>query len=138
MQRYIIGVIAGAVPPKFLVTISALLTFHYLAQMPHFDHVTLARVKAVLQTFHDNKMAIISSSGRQGINGPLQHWEIPKLKLLQHIVPSIHNSGAAMQWTANVTEHAHVTEIKQPAHAGNNQDYYAQVAWQLDHSEKCL
>ncbi|KAI6018531.1 hypothetical protein BKA83DRAFT_4464917 [Pisolithus microcarpus] len=114
-QRYIIGVI-------FLASISALLTFCYLAQMP-------SRVKAT---------AIISSGGRQGSNGPLQHWEIPKLELLQHIVPSICNSGAIMQWTADVMEHEHVTEIKQPAHAGNNQDYYAQIAWQLDCSEKCL
>ncbi|KIK25400.1 hypothetical protein PISMIDRAFT_37757, partial [Pisolithus microcarpus 441] len=66
MQRYIIGVIVGAVPPKFLASISALLTFCYLAQMPCFNHVALARVKAVLQTFHDNKTAIISSGGRQG------------------------------------------------------------------------
>ncbi|KAI6041124.1 hypothetical protein EDC04DRAFT_2566093, partial [Pisolithus marmoratus] len=138
MQRYIVGVIVGAVPPKFLVAISALLTFCYLAQMPHFNHVTLARVEAMLQTFNDNKTAIISSGGRQGSNGPLQHWEIPKLELLQHIVPSICNSGAVMQWSANVMEHAHVTEIKQPAHTGNNQDYYTQIAQQLDHSEKCL
>ncbi|KAI6010033.1 hypothetical protein BKA83DRAFT_4467646 [Pisolithus microcarpus] len=114
MQRYIVGVIAGA--------------FHYLAQMPHFDHDALARVETVLKTFHDNKAAIISSGGRQGSNGPLQHWEIPKLELLQHVVSSIHNSGAVMQWTADVTEHAHVTEIKQPACTGNNQDYYTQIA----------
>ncbi|KAI6137153.1 hypothetical protein F5141DRAFT_1060042 [Pisolithus sp. B1] len=58
--------------------------------------------------------------------------------LLQHVVALVCNSGAIMQWMADVTEHAHVTEIKQPAHAGNNQDYYAQIAWHLDHSEKCF
>jgi len=41
-----------------------------------------------------------------------------------------------MQWTADVTEHAHVTEIKQPARSGNNQDYYAQIAQHLDCSNK--
>ncbi|KAI6041728.1 hypothetical protein EDC04DRAFT_2601510 [Pisolithus marmoratus] len=138
MQRYIVGVIAGAVPPKFLLSINALLSFFYLAQMPRFDHDTLARVKTALQTFHDTKTAIISSSRRQGSNGPLQHWEIPKLELLQHVVVLVHNSGAIMQWTADVTEHAHVTEIKQPTHTGNNQDYYAQIAWHLDCSEKCF
>ncbi|KAI6025376.1 hypothetical protein PISMIDRAFT_16871 [Pisolithus microcarpus 441] len=135
---YIVGVIAGAVPPKFLLSINALLSFRYLAQMPRFNHDTLARVETALKTFHDNKAAIISSGRRQGSNGPLQHWEIPKLELLQHVVSSIHNSGAVMQWTADVTEHAHVTEIKQPACAGNNQDYYAQIARHLDHSEKCF
>ncbi|KAI5982093.1 hypothetical protein EDD15DRAFT_2403257 [Pisolithus albus] len=138
VQRYIVGVIAGAVPPKFLLSINALLSFRYLAQMPRFDHDALARVEMALKTFHDNKAAIISSGRRQGSNGPLQHWEIPKLELLQHVVSSIHNSGAVMQWTADVTEHAHVTEIKQPARTGNNQDYYAQIARHLDRSEKCF
>ncbi|KAI5986054.1 hypothetical protein EDC04DRAFT_2873618 [Pisolithus marmoratus] len=103
MQRY------------FLVAISALLNFHYLAQMPHFDNDALSRVEVALQAFHNNKSGIITSSGRQGCNGLLQHWEILKLELLQHVVPSIYASGAIMQWMADVTEHAHVTEIKQPA-----------------------
>ncbi|KAI5991977.1 hypothetical protein EDC04DRAFT_2911377 [Pisolithus marmoratus] len=106
--------------------------------MPHFNYDALARVETTLQTFHDNKTAIISSSGRQGSNGPLQHWEIPKLELLEHVVASVCNSGAIMQWTANVMEHAHITEIKWPTHAGNNQDYYAQIAQHLDYSEKCF
>ena len=43
-----------------------------------------------------------------------------------------------MQWTADVTEHVHVTEIKHPARSGNNQDYYAQIARHLDHSDRCF
>ncbi|KAI6022630.1 hypothetical protein EDC04DRAFT_2575111 [Pisolithus marmoratus] len=138
MQRYIVGVITGAVPWKFLAAISALLNFCYLAQMPHFDNDALSRVEAVLQVFHDNKSGIITSGGRQGCNRPLQHWEILKLELLQHVVPSIHTSGAIMQWMAYVTEHVHATEIKQPACAGNNQDHYVQIAWHLDCSKKCF
>ena len=138
VQRYIIGVIAGAVPPKFLAAIRALLDFCYLAQMPHFDDNILGRIEASLRVFHENKPAIISAGGRQGSNGPLDHWEIPKLELLQHVIPSIRASGAVMQWTADVMEHAHVTEIKQPARSGNNQDYYAQIARHLDRSDKCF
>jgi len=106
--------------------------------MPHFDDKVLDRIEASLRTFHENKSAIIFAGGRQGSNGPLDHWEIPKLELLQHIVPSICTSGAVMQWSADVTEHAHVTEIKQPARSGNNQDYYAQITRHLDHSNKCF
>ncbi|KIK15123.1 hypothetical protein PISMIDRAFT_115727 [Pisolithus microcarpus 441] len=43
-----------------------------------------------------------------------------------------------MQWSADVTEHAHVTEIKNPACTGNNQNYYAQIACHLDHSQRCF
>ena len=43
-----------------------------------------------------------------------------------------------MQWSADVTEHAHVQEIKVPAHASNNQNYYEQIAHYLNRSDKCL
>jgi len=65
-------------------------------------------------------------------------WTIPKLELLQSVVPSICLSGVVMQWSANVTEHAHIQEIKVPARAGNNQNYYSQIARYLDCSEKCF
>ena len=130
IQRYIIGIVAGAVPSRFLSVIRGLLDFRYLAQMPSFDESDLAKVDAALQSFHDNKDTIISTGVRS-------HFEIPKLELLQHAVPSIRASGAVLQWSADVTEHAHVTEIKKPARAGNNQNYYSQIARHLDRAEKC-
>ena len=138
VQRYIIRVVAGAIPPKFLAAIRALLDFRYLSQMPCFDNNSLNRIEAALHAFHANKSAIIAAGGRQGSKGPLEHWEIPKLALLQHVVPSIRASGAIMQWSADVMEHVHVTEIKQPARLGNNQDYYSQIARHLDRSDKCF
>ena len=137
-QRYIIGAIAGAVPAKFLAAVTALLDFHYLAQMPRFNDNTLHSVEAALRAFHTNKATIIAADGRQGSRGPLDHWQVPKLELLQHVVQSICTSGAVMQWSADVTEHAHVTEIKHPARSGNNQDYYAQIAHHLDRSDRCF
>jgi len=65
-------------------------------------------------------------------------WTIPKLELLQSVIPSIRDSGAVMQWSADITEHAHIQEIKVPACAGNNQNYYSQIARYLDRSEKCF
>jgi len=43
-----------------------------------------------------------------------------------------------MQWSADITEHAHVDEIKVPTHAGNNQNYYNQIACHLDQLDKCM
>jgi len=43
-----------------------------------------------------------------------------------------------MQWSADVTEHTHVEEIKVPAHAGNNQNYYSQIVRHLDQLDKCF
>lgn len=84
MQRYIIAAIVGGIPPKFLLAICSLLDFCYFSQMPCFDHDALTKVEASLGTFHDNKLAILTAGGRQGSKGSLDHWEIPKLELLQH------------------------------------------------------
>ena len=132
IQRYIIGVIAGRVPRQFLVAIRALLDFRYLAQAPCFTDHSLADLEKSLQEFHDNKDAIVRAGARK------DSWAIPKLELLQSVVPSIRLSGMVMQWSADVTEHAHVQEIKVPARAGNNQNYYSQISRHLDRSERCF
>ena len=131
IQCYIIGVIAGKAPSRFLTAIRSLLDFRYLAQAPIFTDHLLEKVTAALQEFHNHKDTVISLGARA-------HWEIPKLELLQSVVPSIRQSGSTMQWSADVTEHAHVDEIKVPARAGNNQNYYSQIARHLDRLEKCF
>lgn len=70
--------------------------------------------------------------------GHSEHFQIPKCELMQHVVPSVCTLGAPMQWSMDIMEHVHVTEIKVPVHAGNNQNYYTQIAHHLDHSEKCF
>jgi hypothetical protein len=57
--------------------------------------------------------------------------------LLQSVVSNIRNNGVAIQWSANVTERAHITEIKIPADMVNNQNYEKQICCYLDHAEKC-
>lgn len=132
IQRYILSVISGTVPLRFLAAIRGLLDFRYLAQMPVFDEQALARLDSALASFHAHKQAVLTSGGRSA-----EHFQIPKLELMQHVVRSVRLSGAPMQWSADVTEHAHVSEIKNPARAGNNQDYYAQIARHLDRLDKC-
>ncbi|KIM51910.1 hypothetical protein SCLCIDRAFT_33084 [Scleroderma citrinum Foug A] len=131
VQHYIIAAVAGSVPCQFLIAIHVLLNFQYLTQVPLFTTHSLERVSSALQEFHDNKEAIMHQGARA-------NWQIPKLELLQSVVPSIHQSGALMQWSADVTKHAHVEEIKVPAHSGNNQNYYSQIARHLDWLDKCF
>ncbi|KAI5986994.1 hypothetical protein EDC04DRAFT_2614944 [Pisolithus marmoratus] len=125
VQCYIIAAAAGSVPCKFLTAICALLHFHYLMQAPSFTTQSINRVASTLQEFHNHKESIVS----QGVRGD---WQIPKLELLQSIVLSICQSGAVMQWSADITEHAHVDEIKVPAQAGNNQNYESQIVHHLN------
>ena len=98
--------------------------------MPSFTESALSKLDATLQLFHNNKEAIVSA-------GVCSHFKIPKLELLQHIVPFIQASGAVLQWSADITEHAHVTEIKKPVCTRYNQNYYSQIARHLDRTEKC-
>lgn len=60
------------------------------------------------------------------------------MELLQSVVPSIYCFGAVIQWTANITEHTHVKEIKVPAQASNNQNYYSQIACHLNRLDRCF
>ena len=41
-----------------------------------------------------------------------------------------------MQWSADTTERAHITEVKVPSRSGNNQSYNPQICRWLDRSEK--
>ena len=55
---------------------------------------------------------------------------------MQSVVPNIRANGVAFQYSADATEHAHITEIKNPARSGNNQNYETQICRDLDRTDK--
>ncbi|KAG1808474.1 hypothetical protein EV424DRAFT_1574242 [Suillus variegatus] len=121
IQRSIIALSADAAPSAVITAIRALMDFRYLVQSPRIDDNILERISAALGEFHANKDAIIAGGFL------IENWYIPKIELMQSIVPSIRNSGVIMQWTADTTEHAHITEIKDPARSSNNNNYDSQI-----------
>ncbi|KAG1829540.1 hypothetical protein DFJ58DRAFT_848691 [Suillus subalutaceus] len=128
IQRSIIAVSADAAPSAVITAIRALMDFRYLVQSLRIDDNVLGRISAALDEFHANKHAIIAGGFRRGQrNRVIDNWFIPKIELMQSIVPSIRNSGVIMQWTADTTEHAHITEIKDPARSSNNNNYDSQI-----------
>ncbi|KAG2340004.1 hypothetical protein BDR05DRAFT_950787 [Suillus weaverae] len=95
-----------AAPSTMITAVQALMEFQYLIQSPHIDDEDIKHISEALAEFHANKFAITAggfccSSKNKAIN----NWYIPKLELMQSIVPSIHNTGVAMQWTTDTTEH---------------------------------
>ena len=137
IQRYIIPVIADAVPKDFLIAIRSLMDFRYLAQAPEISDRICTEIDTVLEEFHDHKHAIISAGARTGKgNRVIDNWYIPKLELLQSVTSNIRENGVAIQWSADVTERCHVTEVKDPLH-GNNQEYESQICRSLDRADKC-
>lgn len=137
VQRYIIAVIAGAVSKKFLIAVRSLLDFRYMAQATVITENLCDKINTSLLEFHNNKDAIIASGARTGKKRTVKRWEIPKLEFLQSVVPSIQGNGVPIQWSADITERAHITEIKNPSDSGNNQNYESQICRYLDRGDKC-
>ncbi|KAG2139769.1 hypothetical protein DEU56DRAFT_912033 [Suillus clintonianus] len=119
-------------------SVRALMHFRYLVQSPHIYNNDLAHISAALDEFHVSKHAIITAGIHWGKgNTAINNWHIPKLELMQNIVPSIHRSGIIGQWSADATEHVHITEVKDPARSTNNNNYDPQICRFLDRTDKC-
>ncbi|KAG2050011.1 hypothetical protein BDR06DRAFT_892676 [Suillus hirtellus] len=132
IQHYIVGLIAGAAPRRFVVAIRALMDVRYLVQSPSPDDSVLASIDRSLAIFHDHKDVIMTLGARMGMKRVIENWHIPKLELMQSITASMSQVGALIQWSADATEHAHVSEIKDPARCTNNNDYDPQICRHLD------
>ena len=91
-----------------------------------------------LQEFHNHKDLIISVGVWTGKGGKIiDNWHIPKLEFMQSVTASICDNGVPMQWSADPTEHCHITEVKDPSCSGNCQDYESQICRYLNHIKKC-
>ncbi|KAG2090007.1 uncharacterized protein F5147DRAFT_748281 [Suillus discolor] len=112
LQHYIVALIADAAPPGIVIAVRALMDFWYLSQ---------ATILNTLQEFHDHKQDIIACGAHLGAKSKnvLDNWHIPKLDIRQ--------VGSLLQWSANTTEHAHITLIKDPADSTNNNNIDAQI-----------
>lgn len=66
VERYMVAVIAGAVSPKFLTAIRAMMDFCYLAQAPVISDDDCIAIDNALIKFHHNKQAILDAGARCG------------------------------------------------------------------------
>jgi len=138
IQRYIVGVIAGRAPREVIIAVRALMDFRYRIQAYRITDRDINIINAALREFHSHKHSILDAGLRRGkVNKPINNWHIPKLELMQSVVPSISRAGVPIQWSADLTEHAHIQQIKDPARGSNNNNYDPQICRQLDRLEKC-
>ena len=133
VQRYIVGVVAGGIPQEALVAVRALADFCYRSQAPRITDADIVKLSASLQEFHDHKAALMEAGAR----GSLDHWNIPKLEMMLSVAPGIPAMGTMGQWSADVTEHAHIDVVKDPARSSNNQNFDSQICRYLNRQEKC-
>ncbi|KZT63739.1 hypothetical protein DAEQUDRAFT_679850 [Daedalea quercina L-15889] len=135
IMRSVIVMIGGAVEPRFLRAMRAIIDFFLAAQSPRHTPYSLARMTTHLRVFHENKDAIMNAGGR----GTLNHWQIPKLELLSNFVPAILSRGTLPQWSCDAVEHLLRTEAKKPFLKFTNRhrnDFGEQCARHLDRVEK--
>ena len=137
VQWYLIAIISGGVDADIVIVVHALMEFRYLSQAPATTPHTRDRIQAALNEFHDHKQAVVDLGLRQDQKMEMDHFHIPKLELMQQVVPSIMQVGSLLQWSTDTTEHAHIEVIKDLASMTNNQDYDSQICCTLDRDEKC-
>ena len=112
--------------------------FRYRVQAHRIMEMDIELIKSALQEFHSYKHSILNNGLCRGLaNKPIDNWYVPKLKLMQNVVPSISRVGITIQWSADVTKHAHIVQIKDPARRSNNNNYNPQICRQLNRLEKC-
>ena len=112
--------------------------FRYRIQAYRITDRDIDIINAALHEFHSHKHSILDAGLCRGkVNKPINNWHIPKLELMQSVVPSISRAGVPIQWSADLTEHAHIQQIKDPARGSNNNNYNPQICRQLDSLEKC-
>ena len=116
MQHFIVGVIGGRAPCDITIVVRALMDFRYHIQAYHITDRDIELINSTLLEFHLHKNSILDAGLHRGkANKPINNWHIPKLKLMQSVVPSILRAGVPIQWSTDLTEHAHIEQIKDPA-----------------------
>nr|GAT58752.1 predicted protein [Mycena chlorophos] len=132
LERSFICLVVDAVEREVALALRGLMDFRFMAQAPQINEATLRRMDESLALFHTHKQRIIDAGGREQ-----PHFAIPKLEFLHSIVSSIRWAGVPMQFTADITEKAHSTQIKVPARTEtNHRDYDPQIVRHLDRAEK--
>ncbi|KAG1751022.1 hypothetical protein EDB19DRAFT_1893166 [Suillus lakei] len=136
LEKLLPGVIVGAVPNEVAHALHAITEFIFQAQNLFLYDETLHSLSKALCKFHYYKDFILTAGGRHGKNGPLNHFQIPKLELMQHVIWSTRAMGAPYQWSSDITEHCHITHVKQPYHMSNHRDFHGQCCRFFDRQEK--
>ncbi|KAI5985157.1 hypothetical protein EDD15DRAFT_2137305, partial [Pisolithus albus] len=130
LEKLLPAIAAGSLPDDALHVLRAITEFIFLAQDQFLYDETLHAL------IHHYKPSILTAGGRLGKNGPLNHFQILKLELAQHVVRSTQAMGAPYQWSSDITEHCHITHVKNPYHLSNHRDYHGQCCRFLDWQEK--
>ncbi|KAF8506129.1 hypothetical protein JB92DRAFT_2737015 [Gautieria morchelliformis] len=129
MEKVFVGLMAGALPPQALKAARAVLDFVYLSQYPSHTTTTLNCLQDALDRFHRYKEAFVHSKIRE-------HFQIPKLHMIEHYVESIMSRGTADGFNTELPERLHIDFSKVGYRASSRKDFIIQMTRWLTRQEK--
>ena len=106
-------------PADFVQAIHCFVDFIYLAQNP-LHTPSIKQIRDVLAEFHLLKHVILEEGAYRGKRVILNHFDLPKLELMQSFATSVDLTGSLPQWTADVSEHLLIMHCKQPFEQASN------------------
>ncbi|KAJ6452581.1 hypothetical protein C8R45DRAFT_1193590 [Mycena sanguinolenta] len=121
MARVFVGVLAGAVDPRVLTVVRALIDFIYYAQLQ-------SHTSRTLDAFHAGKDVFVELGIRE-------HFNIPKFHALQHYVNGIRRLGSVDGYNTESPKRLHIDFAKKAYCASNRRDYTEQMALWLQCQE---
>jgi hypothetical protein len=129
IERVMLGLFAGGVPPDAQRAASALIELLYLMRWHSHDTESLGALQDALDRFHQYKQIFIE-------HGIREHFNFPKLHALQHYVSSIRFFGSADGYNTETAERLHIDFAKHAYLGTNRRDYVAQMVVWLHRREK--
>jgi hypothetical protein len=129
IERVMLGLFAGGVPPDAQRAASALLELLYLMRWQSHDTESLGALQDALDRFHQYKHVFVEHDIRK-------HFNFPKLHALQHYVSSIRLFGSADGYNTETSERLHIDFAKHAYLGTNRRDYVAQMVVWLHRREK--
>ncbi|KAF8504076.1 hypothetical protein JB92DRAFT_3206668 [Gautieria morchelliformis] len=129
MEKVFVGLMAGALPPHALKAARAVLDFVYLSQYPSHMTTTLNCLQDALDRFHRYKGVFVDSKIRE-------HFQIPKLHMIEHYTESIISWGTADGFNTELPERLHIDFSKVGYLASSCKDFIIQMTRWLTRQEQ--
>ncbi|KLO16815.1 hypothetical protein SCHPADRAFT_822533, partial [Schizopora paradoxa] len=138
IERSFVGVIRGhpMVTRRIMKAFSSIMEVIFLAQLENPTTISLNLLAKSLRNFHSVKYSLTDTGLRGGTNQNGK-FHIPKLELMQHLVPFTRELGSLEQYSTEQIERLHIDMAKDPYRATNKKgDYEEQICRFLDRQEK--
>ncbi|KAF8432113.1 hypothetical protein L210DRAFT_3614365 [Boletus edulis BED1] len=112
VERTIVPLLVGFAPDQFISPICAMVEFIYQVQDPVHTDSSIASMIQALRNFHAGKHVILELEARKAKSGPMTHFNIPKLELMQSFPRQTKANSVLIQFTADVMERLLIIHCK--------------------------